>query len=57
MRGGTLRQSQTMTMYMSRRRSRNFDFGYAAAVAWMLFVLIGSLGVVNVCSSAGRSAE
>ena len=30
------------------RRSPNFEFGYAAAVAWVLFLLIALLSVVNL---------
>lgn len=38
--GGSLGQFQTVAMYMYENAFRDFDYGYAAAVAFMLFVLI-----------------
>jgi cellobiose transport system permease protein len=38
--GGSLGQFQTVAMYMYENAFRHFDYGYAAAVAWMLFMLI-----------------
>jgi cellobiose transport system permease protein len=48
-RGGPLRESQTMTMYMFENAfAPNYNFGYGAAVAWMLFALIVVVAIVNV---------
>jgi len=38
--GGSLGQFQTVAMYMYENAFRHFDYGYAAAVAWMLFMMI-----------------
>ncbi|USX52275.1 carbohydrate ABC transporter permease [Lentzea sp. HUAS12] len=45
--GGSLRQFQTVSMYMFEKAFRDFDYGYGSAVAWMIFLLITVLGVVN----------
>ena len=48
-RGGPLRESQTITMYMFESAfAPNFNFGYGSAVAWMLFVLIIFVALINV---------
>jgi cellobiose transport system permease protein len=48
-RGGPLRESQTMTMYMFENGfAPNFNFGYGSAVAWMLFLLIVVIAMINV---------
>ncbi|MEV0393210.1 carbohydrate ABC transporter permease [Polymorphospora rubra] len=48
-RGGPLRESQTMTMYMFENAfAPNYNFGYGSAVAWMLFALIVVIALVNV---------
>jgi cellobiose transport system permease protein len=48
-RGGPLRESQTITMYMFESAfAPNFNFGYGAAVAWLLFVLIIIVALINV---------
>jgi cellobiose transport system permease protein len=48
-RGGPMRESQTMTMYMFENAfAPNFNFGYGAAVAWMLFALIAIVAIANV---------
>lgn len=48
-RGGPMRESQTMTMYMFENAfAPNFNFGYGSAVAWMLFALIAIVAIVNV---------
>ncbi|MFC0532243.1 carbohydrate ABC transporter permease [Phytohabitans kaempferiae] len=48
-RGGPLRESQTMTMYMFENAfAPNYNFGYGAAVAWMLFALIVVVAIINV---------
>ncbi|MER5948466.1 sugar ABC transporter permease [Streptomyces sp. NPDC001904] len=45
--GGSLRQFQTMSMFMFEKAFRNFDYGYGSAVAWMIFLIIIVLTVVN----------
>nr|WP_173042890.1 sugar ABC transporter permease [Phytohabitans flavus] len=58
-RGGSLRESQTMTMYMFENAfAPNYNFGYGAAIAWMLFALIVIVAIVNVLiiRRAGRSS-
>jgi cellobiose transport system permease protein len=45
--GGSLRQFQTLSMYMFEKAFRDFDYGYGSAVAWMIFLLITLLAVVN----------
>lgn len=48
-RGGPLRESQTMTMYMFENAfAPNFNFGYGSAIAWMLFALIVVVALINV---------
>ncbi|ASW57163.1 carbohydrate ABC transporter permease [Plantactinospora sp. KBS50] len=48
-RGGPLRESQTVTMYMFENAfAPNFNFGYGSAVAWMLFLLIIVVAAANV---------
>jgi cellobiose transport system permease protein len=47
-RGGPLRESQTMTMYMFENAfAPNFNFGYGSAIAWMLFLLIVVIAMIN----------
>jgi cellobiose transport system permease protein len=45
--GGSLRQFQTLSMFMFEKAFREFDYGYGSAVAWMIFVLIMVLALVN----------
>jgi cellobiose transport system permease protein len=45
--GGTLRQYQTVTMYLFENMFQRFNFGYAAAVAWMLFLMIVVAAIIN----------
>jgi cellobiose transport system permease protein len=45
--GGTLRQYQTVTMYLFENMFQRFNFGYAAAVAWMLFLMIVVAALIN----------
>ena len=47
MQGGTLRQFQTVTMYMYENAFQRFHYGYGSAIAWMLFMLIGVICIVN----------
>jgi cellobiose transport system permease protein len=45
--GGSLRQFQTLSMYMFEKAFRDFDYGYGSAVAWMIFLLITVLALIN----------
>jgi cellobiose transport system permease protein len=47
--GGSARQYQTVAMYLYEKAfgSAQFDFGYAAAIAWCLFLLIAVVSLVN----------
>ncbi|GAA2704112.1 carbohydrate ABC transporter permease [Actinoplanes palleronii] len=45
--GGSLRQFQTVSMYMFENAFRDFDYGYGAAVAWMIFMLIMVVALIN----------
>jgi len=47
--GGSARQYQTVSMYLYEKAfgSSQFAFGYAAAIAWCLFLLIAVISVVN----------
>ncbi|SCG13926.1 cellobiose transport system permease protein [Micromonospora echinofusca] len=48
-RGGTLRESQTVTMYMFENAfAPHYNFGYGSAVAWLLFALIAVVAAINV---------
>jgi cellobiose transport system permease protein len=46
--GGTQRQFQTVAMYLVEEAFTGQDFGYAASIAWVLFVLIAIVSVINV---------
>ncbi|MFI6595112.1 carbohydrate ABC transporter permease [Nonomuraea sp. NPDC050536] len=45
--GGSLGQFQTTAMYMFKKAFEDFDYGYGSAVAWMIFVLIVLIALVN----------
>jgi cellobiose transport system permease protein len=47
--GGSARQYQTVAMYLYEKAfgGTQFDFGYAAAIAWCLFLLIAVFAFVN----------
>jgi cellobiose transport system permease protein len=45
--GGSLHQFQTVTMYILETMFYRFRFGYAAAIAWVLFLLILLISAVN----------
>jgi cellobiose transport system permease protein len=45
--GGTLRQFQTVTMYLIENAFSRFELGYGSAIAWMVFLLILVLSLVN----------
>jgi cellobiose transport system permease protein len=45
--GGSDRQFQTLTMYLYEKGFRLFDAGYAAAIAWLLFLIVLLVALVN----------
>jgi cellobiose transport system permease protein len=45
--GGSDRQFQTLVLYMYEKGFRLFDAGYAATVAWMLFLVVVLVAIVN----------
>lgn len=49
--GGSLRQFQTVSMYMFEKAFRDFDYGYGSAVAWMIFLFILLLTLINFALS------
>jgi cellobiose transport system permease protein len=56
--GGTSRQFQTVAMYLVERAFPGQAFGYAASIAWVLFLLIAVISAINVwLISRIRSAE
>jgi cellobiose transport system permease protein len=56
--GGTSRQFQTVAMYLVERAFPGQEFGYAASIAWVLFLLIAVVSAINVwLISRIRSAE
>jgi cellobiose transport system permease protein len=46
--GGTTRQFQTLTMYLYEKAFPGQEFGYAATVAWVMFLVIAVIAAVNV---------
>jgi cellobiose transport system permease protein len=55
--GGSLRQFQTVSMYMFEKAFRDFDYGYGAAVAWMIFILIILLTLINFLLTRNRGGH
>lgn len=53
--GGSLRQFQTVAMYMFQQAFEEFDYGYGSAVAWMIFILIVLVALVNFLVSRRMS--
>jgi ABC-type sugar transport system permease subunit len=47
-RGGPLFSTETLVSYMYERGFERFDFGYAAAVSWMLFLVVMIFSVVQL---------
>ncbi|MFI6284488.1 carbohydrate ABC transporter permease [Streptomyces sp. NPDC051018] len=45
--GGSDRQFQTLTVYLYEQGFREFDFGYAATIAWVMFLIIIVAAAVN----------
>ena len=46
--GGTTRQFQTLTMYLYEKAFPGQEFGYAATVAWVMFLVIALVAALNV---------
>jgi cellobiose transport system permease protein len=45
--GGTTRQFQTLTMYVYEQAFPGQEFGYASSVAWVMFLLIALIALLN----------
>jgi cellobiose transport system permease protein len=45
--GGSTNQFQTVTLYLYQTGFGNFDLGYASAIAWLLFLLIVVIALIN----------
>ncbi|WP_229787489.1 MULTISPECIES: carbohydrate ABC transporter permease [Actinokineospora] len=45
--GGATNQYQTVTLYMYQSAFEQQDFGYASAIAWVLFVIIIVIALIN----------
>ncbi len=45
--GGAGREFQTIALYLYQTAFRSFDFGYAAAISWLLFLLVLLIAGVN----------
>lgn len=45
--GGTTRQFQTITMYLYEKAFTGQEFGYASTIAWLMFLLIALVGILN----------
>ena len=60
--GGEDQQWMTMTIYLYKLGWTQLNFGRAAAVAWLLFVVIVAIGLINlaitrrIATSEGRTA-
>ena len=57
MTGGTTGQFQTVAMFIVKEGFRDFEYGYAAAAAWILFLLILIAALINflIVRGLGRS--
>ncbi|MFC7614054.1 carbohydrate ABC transporter permease [Actinokineospora soli] len=45
--GGATNQFQTVTLYMYQSAFEQQDFGYASAIAWVLFLIIIAIALIN----------
>lgn len=52
--GGSQGQFQTVAMFIVKQGFREFDYGYAAAAAWLLFLLILIGALINFLLVRGR---
>jgi cellobiose transport system permease protein len=55
--GGSNRQFQTVTLFLYEQGFRDGNFGYAAAVAWALFLIIAAVAYINFRLSRTISSE
>jgi cellobiose transport system permease protein len=57
--GGAGREFQTIALYLYQTAFRSFDFGYAAAISWLLFLLVLLIAGLNalLVRRLGRSAR
>lgn len=55
--GGSNRQYQTLVLYLYELAFPRRDFGHAAAVAWLLFLLIVIVGLINFLISRTIAAQ
>jgi cellobiose transport system permease protein len=55
--GGNDRQFQTLTLFLYEQGFRDGNFGYAAAIAWALFLLILVFSVINYRLSTAIAKE
>lgn len=61
--GGPQRQFQTTVLYLWEMGFKRMDFGVASAIAWLLFLIIIVVGIVNltlsrrIASSDGRKTK
>jgi cellobiose transport system permease protein len=46
--GGATRQFQTLSLFLYEQGFRNFSFGYAATIAWVLFMVILVFSLFNL---------
>ena len=46
--GGAVRQYQTLSLFLYEQGFRNFSFGYAATIAWVLFMIILVFSLFNL---------
>jgi cellobiose transport system permease protein len=46
--GGAVRQYQTLSLFLYEQGFRNFSFGYAATIAWVLFLVILAFSLINL---------
>ena len=55
--GGPERQFQTVVMFLYEQGFQNFRFGYAAAIAWALFIAILVLSTINLAATRRIATE
>ncbi len=55
--GGSDSQWLTLTLYLYNLGWDRFDFGKASAVAWLLFLVIAIIGLINLAASRRISTE
>jgi cellobiose transport system permease protein len=55
--GGAARQFQTVALFLYEQGFRNFAFGYAATIAWVLFLVIFVFSIVNLLLTRRIASE